>query len=271
MIGMVSRPVRFGTFLAPNMYPVYQAIVTSIGRQLGCVTELVVGSSFEQFEAGALDAGFICGLPYVALARQNPSPVEVLAAPVLVGTRYGGRPIYFSDVIVHRERHFQSFADLRGCSWGYNDPWSQSGYNVVRYRLAEMGLTSEYFSRVVETGWHQESIRQVCAGRIDASAIDSQVLAVELRDHPELGAQLRIIDTLGPSTIQPVVAARHLADELMASLRSALLQVGADPAIRTELSAGFIDYFVPITDTSYDDIRVMWQATEGTGLLTPRE
>ena len=32
---MMGRPVRFGTFLAPNMYSVYQAIVASIGRQLG--------------------------------------------------------------------------------------------------------------------------------------------------------------------------------------------------------------------------------------------
>jgi phosphonate transport system substrate-binding protein len=268
---MMGRPVRFGTFLAPNMYSVYQAIVASIGRQLGCATELVVGSSFEQFEAGALDAGFICGLPYVELARRNPSPVELLAAPVLVGERYGGRPIYFSDVIVRRERSFRSFTDLRGCSWAYNDAWSQSGYNVVRYRLKEMGVTGEYFSRVIETGWHQESIRQVCAGRIDASAIDSQVLAVELRNHPELAAQIRIIDTLGPSTIQPVVAGRHLAVDLKAGIRSALLQIGNDPATRTELAAGFIDCFVAIANSSYDDIRAMWLATEETGLLAPSE
>ena len=74
------------------MYPVYQAIVAWIGRQLGRATELVVGSAFEQFEAGALDAGFICGLPYVALARQTVSPVELLAAPVLIGgATAGGR------------------------------------------------------------------------------------------------------------------------------------------------------------------------------------
>ena len=174
-------------------------------------------------------------------------------------------------MIVRRERDFKCFADLQGCSWGYNDAWSQSGYNVVLYRLHGLGVRDKYFRQVVETGWHQESIRQVCAGRIDASAIDSQVLAVEMRTHPELVAQLRIIDALGPSTIQPVVAARHLADDLKASLRSLLLRVGADPAIRPELSAGFIDCFVPITDSSYDDIRAMWLATEGSGWLTPRE
>ena len=50
----------------------------------------------------------------------------------------------------------------------------------------------------------------VAAGEVDAAAIDSQVLAIELRDHPALAAELRVIEVLGPSTIQPVVAARHL-------------------------------------------------------------
>jgi hypothetical protein len=47
----------------------------------------------------------------------------------------------------------------------------------------------------------------VADGRVDAAAIDSQVLAVELRDHPQLAGSLRVVGAFGPSTIQPVVAA----------------------------------------------------------------
>jgi phosphonate transport system substrate-binding protein len=58
------------------------------------------------------------GLPaansYVQLARRNRPPIELPGAPVLQGERYGGRPIYFSDVLVHRDSPFCSFADLRG-------------------------------------------------------------------------------------------------------------------------------------------------------------
>src|SRR5207248_10541169 len=136
-------------------------------------------------------------------------------------------------------------------------PGSQSGYGITRYRLLQMGETNGFFGKVVEAGFHQESIQMVCAGQVDASAIDSQVLAVALRDDPALAVQLKVIDTLGPSTIQPVVAATHLPPDLRAALRSALLSLAADPAARDRLAEAFIERFAPITDADYDDIREM--------------
>ena len=202
----MSSKLRIATFLAPNMLPVYEFIVDAIGRELGIDAELAVGSSFDQFGNGEFDAGFICGLPYVQLARQTPTPVELLAAPVISGDRYAGRPLYFSDVIVQRNSPARTFADLRGRSWAYNDLDSHSGYNLTRHHLLKMGETRGYFGRVVEAGFHQHAIRMVAAGEVDAAAIDSQVLAIELRDHPDLVAELRVFEVLGPSTIQPVVA-----------------------------------------------------------------
>ena len=74
-------PLRFATYLAPNMLPVYRFLAERIGGRLGCPVELVVGSSFEQFEQGEADLGVICGLPYVWLAARQPAPVEPLATP----------------------------------------------------------------------------------------------------------------------------------------------------------------------------------------------
>ena len=126
--------------------------------------------------------------------RQNPPPVELVAAPVLQGERYQGRPIYFSDVIVQADSPLRSFADLKGHSWSYNDPDSHSGYNLTRHHLVQMGEIHGFFSHVVGAGSHQRSLRLVEDGEVDASAIDSQVLAIELRDHPELASRLKIID-----------------------------------------------------------------------------
>jgi phosphonate transport system substrate-binding protein len=185
-VAMADDAIRFATFLAPNMIDVYRYVADYVGKEVGARTELIVGSSFDQFAAGEADVGFICGLPYVQLARKARPPVHLLAAPLLQGERYDGRPIYFSDVIVHAESPYRSFSDLRGRSWAFNDPDSHSGYNVTRHQLVSMGETRGYFGRVVEAGSHQRSIRMVCSKEVDAAAIDSQVLAVELRDHPEL-------------------------------------------------------------------------------------
>lgn len=265
---MVKAPLRLATFLAPNMWPVYAYLAGRMEERLGLPVQLVVGASFDQFAAGEIEAGFICGLPYVQLTRQRPPPVELLAAPVLEGERYQGKPVYFSDVIVARNSPFQSFADLRGRSWAYNDPDSHSGYNITRYKLIQMGEKGGFFGRVVEAGFHQRAIRMVAAGEVDASAIDSQVLAIELRDHPELAERLRIIEALGPASIQPVVAARQLGDELKAGLQAALLEMGADPAAQEPLAYGFVEHFTRVRDEDYDDIRAMVAAAEAAGCLT---
>jgi phosphonate transport system substrate-binding protein len=76
----MTAPLRFATFLAPNMLPVYRFLADQIGRELDCRVEQVVGHSFDQFEAGEADLGVICGLPYVWLAARRPPPVEPLAA-----------------------------------------------------------------------------------------------------------------------------------------------------------------------------------------------
>ena len=265
-----GRPLRFATFLAPSVFPVYAAICEYVGRGLGVPTELVAGRSFDQFERGEIDVGFICGLPYVQLTRQSPAPVHLLAAPILQGTRYGGRPIYFSDVIVRGDSPYYSFADLRGCTWSYNDPDSQSGYGITRYTLAAMRETRGYFGKVVEAGFHQESIRLVCEGQVDASAIDSQVLALAMRDDPRLHDRLRIIHSLGPSTIQPVVAARHLPEDLRAQMSRLLCEMSGDPLIRERLAEGLFERFVAVRDSDYDDIRQMLRLTEEKGLTVLR-
>ncbi|HEY0070415.1 MAG TPA: PhnD/SsuA/transferrin family substrate-binding protein [Chloroflexia bacterium] len=266
----MSRQLRFATFLAPSIRPVYQTVADYVGRELGCDTALVEGRSFGEFAAGACDIGFICGLPYVELMAQDPPPVELLAAPVLQGERYGGRPIYFSDVIVRRDSPFHTFADLRGRSWSYNDPDSHSGYGVTRYHMVRLGETAGFFGSVIEVGYHQESIRLVRAGEVDASAIDSQVLAVAMRDNPMLAEELRVIDTLGPSSIQPVVAARTLPDSLKADIQAALLRMHTDPQAALGLSHGLVERFVPVTDAGYDDIREMLALTEAAGFSVLR-
>jgi phosphonate transport system substrate-binding protein len=262
--------LRFATFLAPNMLGVYRFVADYVGEKLGRRTELLVGSSFDQFAAGEADVGFICGLPYVQLARQPSPPVELLAAPLLQGERYQGKPIYFSDVIVHTESSYRSFSDLRGCSWAYNDLDSHSGYNVTRHRLVSMGETRGYFGQVVEGGSHQRSIRMVCNGEVDAAAIDSQVLAVELRDYPALRPRLRVIDALGPAGIQPVVAASRLPDALKADIKDVLLAMGDDPVVGARLAHGFVERFLPVTDENYEDVRTMLTAAEDAGFMTIR-
>jgi ABC-type phosphate/phosphonate transport system substrate-binding protein len=64
-----------------------------------------------------------------------------------------------------------------------------------------------------------------------------------------------VIDCLGPSPIQPVVARRALDPHLRRRLRSAFLDLAGDG-----LGQSLVERLAPITDREYDPIRKMLAA-----------
>jgi phosphonate transport system substrate-binding protein len=146
------------------------------------------------------------------------------------------------------------FEDLRGCRWSYNDVDSYSGYIAPLYHLAEIGEQPNFFGQWLDAGSHEASIRLIMAGEADASAIDSQVLAIEARK-PEIAAAIRTIAILGPAPIQPVVVASRLPDSLKAELLEILLSLESAPGAADALTAGLVQRFVPISERSYEPIR----------------
>lgn len=262
--------LRFGTFLAPNMLRVYQAIADAVGDALGMSTELIVETDYENCQNDVNDVCFVCSLPYVMFEREGIAPADPIAAPVLEGDRYAGKPIYFSDVIVNRDSDAESFMDLRGRSWSFNEPLSQSGYGITRYHLVSIGETNGFFSEVIDAGFHEESVRMVADGGVDASAIDSQVLAIEMRDHPEVTDNLKVIDALGPSTIQPVAVSKRFDDDFKATVRDVLVGFHDTEEGREILKLGTVDKWVPVGPGDYDDIRRMVEACEAADFMEIR-
>jgi phosphonate transport system substrate-binding protein len=225
---------------------------------VGHPTILGVGQSPQEFSAGQVDVGFICGLTYIHMTNWSDCPVELLAAPVLCGERYQRKPIYFSDVVVHRDSPYTSLGDLRGCVWAYNEYTSHSGYNLVYYSLLERGETLPFFGKTIETGSHLDSLRMVIDEQADVTAVDSHMLDVVLQTDAEAARQLRVIDTLGSSTVPPVVVAKSVDAELKRQIQEALVTLHYDNHAVSQLHKGSIERFVPITNEHYQDIRDMF-------------
>lgn len=250
--------LRFANFLSPVLQRTYEHIATYIGERIGSPTLLTTGQSVEEFAMGQADVGFLCGLLYVHMTSQAAFPAELLAAPVLQGKRYQGRPIYFSDVVVRRESRYTSFDDLEGCIWAYNERESHSGCNLVCYSLLECGKPPRYFGKTLRTGSHRASLQAVLEGRADATALDSHMLDVFLLQHEDIAAQLRVIAMLGPSTIPPVVVSKRLDCALKCKLREVLCTMHQDAVGANWLKEGLIDRFVLIADEQYQDLREMF-------------
>jgi phosphonate transport system substrate-binding protein len=268
------RVLRVASYLAENARPLYAAIARHLGNRLGEPAELLPGvpvaEQSRDLDTPAFDLAFLCGWPYTQKHDGPGAPIELLCAPVMAGPRYGGRAVYFTDVIVRHDHPARAFADLRGATWSYNNNGSHSGYNVVRHHLVALGETHGFFGRVVCGGWHQGSIQLVLDGAIDAAGVDCTVLETEVAARPELATALRTIAVIGPSPIPPVVIPRALDPARTARLRTLLLSMAEEPEGRAVLAAGRIAGFLPARDTDYDPIRRMARRAEAAGFLTLR-
>jgi phosphonate transport system substrate-binding protein len=210
-----------------------------------------------RFDTGAIQIVWICGLPYIQKAGDPASDLSLLAAPVMAGARYGGKPVYFSDIVVHRSSPYHQFDDLRGATWAINEPNSHSGHTAIRYYLARLGESGDFFGRVVESGAHEASLRMILSGEIDASAIDSTVLELEIARRPSLVADLRVLDSIGPSPIPPWLANGRLPVGLLQNLQHAFWTMHENAQGLRLLQRVGMARFVPIDDRAYDPLRQM--------------
>ncbi len=251
--------LRFASYLGDNGREFYAAVVAYLGQATGLpVTMLNTPPSQDSaFALGRLEGAFTCGLPYVRhyAAAGGARP---LAALVMMGERYADRPVYFSDVIVRAEAPFARLDDLRGARFAYNGTDSFSGYVLPRHHLIKLGRDLGFFGAMLESGSHARSMDWVESGEADAAAIDSVVLEMELRQRPERAAAFRIIESIGPMPMPPVVASARLDAETFGRLTRALTTMHQDAAGRAILEGAGARRFAAVSDGSYDAVRDVW-------------
>ncbi|MEM9774022.1 MAG: PhnD/SsuA/transferrin family substrate-binding protein [Chloroflexota bacterium] len=258
--------LKFTSIQSPNADESCQAITEYVGGRLGIPVEFVDDVSWQtrdqMLNEGEADVGWVCGLPYVIKANEHAGQFDLVAAPVMQHTRYQHRPIYYSDVVVRQDSKLQTFDDLKGKRWAYNEPNSQSGYNITRYHLAVLREETGYFGRVIEAGSHLNAVDMILSGEIDAAAIDSTVLELAYEDRPELKHDLRVVDVLGPSPIPPWIINNNVPKDLRDAIKRVFWTMNMTEKGRAILSRWQIERLAPVRDADYDPIRKMAKAAE---------
>jgi phosphonate transport system substrate-binding protein len=254
--------LRFRTYLTPSIPKSLFAYLTAyLGRQLGVRTELQVVMTHsgpppnlpDPFASGELDLAFCCAPAYIWLHDQATPTVDLVPfGLVFDDPRAAGRPVTFSDIVVRADNPARSFADLITARWGFNDHESLSGYYSVLQTAVEYGADDTFMSRLRHTRGHLNSLRGLREGAIDAAAIDSVVVALRWREDRALRTELRLVQSLGPWPIQPIVMRRSLPARLKARLTSAMGKLAATPERREALRRWRISGVAPMTDADFD-------------------
>lgn len=233
----------------------YAEIIDYVGRRLNRPTELVLRKTYaeanELVRTGAVDLAFVCTQAYVEGKRDF--GMELLAAP-----RVGGEAVYYSYIIVPVDSPASNLEELRGKSFAFVDPLSNTGKLVVTHMLAQRGETPDsFFSRYVYTYSHSNSIKWVARRLAHGAAVDNLVWNYADQTDPVYTRQTRIIYRSPPYGIPPVVVNPRLDPQLKGQLREALLSMGKEAEGRRILGKVMIDEFTSIEDSAYNSVREM--------------
>ncbi len=164
---------------------------------------------------------------------------------------------YYSLIIGQRDSPFEKLRDPKGHSFALTDPLSNTGYLVPAYELRRLDTTPDaFFGRFAFTYSHDNSIRAVAEGWVDAAAVDSLVYVAALEQEPALAGRVKVLERYGPFGIPPVASPK--ADRATVdALREVLLEMGDDPEGSRVLRNLGIDRFVSVDPSLYDSVRDM--------------
>ena len=191
-----------------------------------------------------------CGFPYVKLLRGK---VRLVATPIYGHPGCDG-PSKCSFIVVGKGSDARSLEDLFGARAAINEPVSNSGVNLFRAAIAPLARDGRFFSSVIETGGHRNSIAAINAGKADVAAIDCVTYGNVLRFDPESLAGVRILvqTVRGPGL--PLITRGDATDEEVSLLRQVLRQAITEPSLGPVRDVLALKDFVVLSDADYEPL-----------------
>ncbi len=233
----------------------YQELLAYMEQELDRNVTLILKPTYAEIndlvKGQRADIAFVCSLAYVK--GKDDFDMELLVVPQMYGTN-----VYYSYLIVPEGSSASSLEDLRGASFAFTDPMSNSGRLVPTYQLFLLGETPfSFFSKYIFTYSHDHSILAVADKLVNGAAVDSLVYEQLLASDPELGLKAKIIARWGPFGIPPVVISPTLDSQLKQQLRAFFLALHKSDQGTKILNNLAIDKFEVANDDIYDTIREM--------------
>jgi len=187
-----------------------------------------------------------CGFP---LMTQLP---QVQTVGCFHYTAPGCDGIHYRSVLVARatDSH-QTLADFRGKRVACNARESQSGYNVLLKMVASLDHPAPFFKRVVISGSHRQSLREIKRGAADIAAIDCITWALLKRHEPELIDGLTVMGESPLAPGLPLITAQSTSSETLSRIRAALNELVSAAHYRQICDDMFIGGFSDVTRQPY--------------------
>lgn len=182
------------------------------------------------------------------------------AVPLVRPRNVGGEPWYQSVIVVRRDSHVQTLADLKGRSFAFGNVHSTSGNLTPRLMLFRAGVHLSDLGTYVNLGKHDSVAKAVLKGQVDAGAV-KDVIARRYQAHG-----LRFLAQSDPIPSVPVVCRPETPAPLREAVRAALLGIDpSDPALRGRLSDWDPEFRNGFAEARVEDYGRIFQEMESIG------
>jgi phosphonate transport system substrate-binding protein len=231
-------------------------IAEKVGKEVELIQRRTYGEINEMLGKGEIDLAFLCSGPY-ALEKEKYG-FELLATPEVNGSHF-----YQAYLIVNEKSPFEKLEDLRGKTFAFTDPDSNTGKLVpTRWLVALRETPEKFFSSTIYTYSHDNAITAVARGLVDAASVDSLIWEFYHRRNPKITGATRVIKKSDAYGIPPLVASRNLSDDMKEQIRKLLFSMHEDNEGKIILDHLMIDRFIQPRDDWYDSIRAVPKQSE---------
>lgn len=236
-----------------STYRYYVKLLNLIGARLDCKVIFIQKKTYAEIndllKRKELEIAFVCSGPYVS--GKKDFGMEIIAIPVC-----NGKKIYYSYFITSKKSGITSFDGLKGKTFAFTDPLSNSGFLVPSFFLAQRSETPEsFFKKTIFTHSHDNSIHAVINGLADGAAVDSLIYEFIAVIDPKLIEKTVIIEKSSPYGIPPIVVNPSLDKDTKEGFRRFFLTIHETPEGRECLKKLHIDRFEEGNDADYESVR----------------
>ena len=231
-------------------YKYYSELIEYISNEIGLPIYIKQKKTYEEvndlLEHSEVDFAFICSGAFV----ENHRKVKILVVPQI-----NGHTSYKAYIIVNKNSNIESFSHLKGKSFAFTDPLSNTGRLYPLQKLSEQNIgVDHFFRKTIFTYGHDISIQMVNRNVIDGASVNGLIFDYLSLFHPERVENIKIVEQSEDFGIPPVVVPKSISKVRFEKFQNVFLNLHNDSLGRKILEKINIEKFVTVDEDIYKSV-----------------
>jgi len=208
----------------PELQVIHAELIGYLEKALDSEIIFVVSKDYNHLitliEQGSVDIASISPKLFATLRLQEPM-IPYLASIKFADEQGTARSSYHSLIITLKDSSIQTFADLKGKSFGFTDVDSTSGYLYPQFMMRQNGIDpAKELGKIYMLKKHPKIIQALFEKSIDAGAVYDGIYRALPKTDQE---KIRILSTSEEIPYDAMIASKQMDKAFITKIRALLL------------------------------------------------